>query len=151
MKITNNTVRPLDNNLDFHPPPPRFCISRAWSNLFSSTIEDSVAEVYEKISIKNTRREAEIKRIVVDGVCTVSFWNILWQIAGVGLGVVGVLLGFVFWPSDNVFMEPQKWYQCVLQCGSVWTGQYNMVIRIHYASQLAPSVRPRGLGYKVLQ
>ena len=124
MKLKNNNkVHPLDNTIDAHPPP-KTCISRAWSNLFSSTIEDSVVEVYEKISIKNDKREAEIKEIIVNGVCTVSFWNILWQITGIGLGALGVLVGFVFWPADNVFMEPQKWYQCVLQCGSVWIGQY---------------------------
>ena len=124
MKLKNNNkVHPLDNTIEAHPPPIT-CISRAWSNLFSSTIEDSVVEVYEKISIKNAKKEAEIKEIIVNGVCTASFWNILWQITGIGLGALGVLVGFVFWPADNVFMEPQKWYQCVLQCGSVWIGQY---------------------------
>ena len=134
MNITNSKVYPLDNNLVLEGSNEN-CICRAWRSLFSSTIKESVAEVYEKISLKNARREAEIEKIVVDGVCTGSLWNILWQIAGIVLGGLGVFIGFVFWPTDNVFMEPQKWYQCVLQCGFVWIGQYTQVISIQFGHE----------------
>ena len=120
--MTSNKVQPLNISCeDEHSR--KSCISKAWSALFSSTITDSVEEVYEKIGIKDASKEEEIKRIVVEGVCTVSVWNILWQCVGIFLGMVAVLVGFVFWPTDNVFLDPQNWYQCVLQCGFVWIGQ----------------------------
>ena len=120
--MTSNKVHPLSKNWEEQNIVKSFIIN-AWGAVFSSTITDSVEEVYEKIGIKNAKREEEIKKIVVDGVCTVSVWNILWQFVGICLGLVAVLIGFVFWPTDNIFLEPQSWYQCVLQCGFVWIGQ----------------------------
>ena len=117
MKISNNKVHSEGKGGE------KSCLRKVWTVVFSSTIKETVDEVYDKIATNNARREEEIRQIVVEGVCTVSLWNLLWQSAGICLGMLAVMAGFVFWPTDNVFLEPHRWYQCVLQCGVVWIGQ----------------------------
>ena len=54
---------------------------------------------------------------------------LLWAGFGPLLGILAVLVGFVLWPTENVFLHPDHWFECMLQCGVVWMGEwcYNLL------------------------
>ena len=100
-----------------------FITGKIWNAVFAPTIKETLEQADEKFDNLVTQREHEINSIVLDGKCSLPWWYFLRVFVGIGLGIVAVCIGFVFWPTDNVFIEPDKWYQCVLQCGLVWIGK----------------------------
>ena len=48
---------------------------------------------------------------------------LLWAGFGPLLGTLAVLVGFVLWPTENVFLHPNHWFECMLQCGVCWMGE----------------------------
>ena len=121
MKMFGKTkVHPLGDE-DFEEN--KSLIGKIWNAVFAPTIKETLEQADEKFENFVTKRENEINSIVRDGKCSLPWWYFLWVFVGIGLGIVAVCIGFVFWPTDNVFLEPEKWYQCVLQCGLVWIGK----------------------------
>ena len=49
---------------------------------------------------------------------------LLWAGFGPLLGTLAVLVGFVLWPTENVFLHPDHWFECMLQCGVVAMGKW---------------------------
>jgi len=68
------------------------------------------------------QREEEIKAIIMEGKCLIPWWKSLWMFVGSILGCASTLAGFVLWPTDNVFIFPDKWWQCMIQCAFIWNG-----------------------------
>ena len=50
---------------------------------------------------------------------------LLWAGFGPLLGTLAVLVGFVLWPTENVFLHPNHWFECMLQCGVCWMGMFH--------------------------
>ena len=94
-----------------------------WEKIFSSNIRETLDESNEMCINLRHAREEELKNIVNDQRCSSSYWTFLWPLAGSCLGMIFVLLGFVFWPTENLFLHPDTWWHCVLQCGFVWMGE----------------------------
>ena len=67
--------------------------------------------------------------IVMEGRRGARARTLLWAGFGPLLGTLSVLGGFVLWPTENVFLHPGHWYQCMLQCGVFPMGEW------HYNSQ----------------
>ena len=68
-------------------------------------------------------RQREMREIVMEGKCQIPWWKALWAVAGSVLGCISTLAGFVLWPTDNVFIFPEKWWQCMIQCAFIWNGE----------------------------
>ena len=91
---------------------------------FVLTKEDTFEETTEKINLILTKRdEKQLEMILGDKNIGINWLSFLWPIVGICLGMTFVLLGFVFWPTSNVFTSPESWWDCVLQCGVVWMGK----------------------------
>ena len=99
-----------------------FC--NIWNIIFASTIKDSLQEANMKYEDLCEKREMEMESIVMKRKCSVPWYKALWGIVGTVLGMVAVFIGFVLWPTENVFLHPDHWYECMLQCGIVWVGKY---------------------------
>ena len=96
---------------------------KIWRSIFASTIKETLEEAeknYEELCLK---RELEMESIVLYKKCSVPWLNMLWGLVGTLLGMVAVFIGFVLWPTENVFLHPDHWYECMLQCGIVWVGK----------------------------
>ena len=72
-----------------------------------------------------SRREEEMQGIVMEGRRGAGVKALLWAGFGPLLGTLSVLGGFVLWPTENVFLHPGHWYQCMLQCGVFPIGEWN--------------------------
>ena len=96
------------------------------SAIFASTIKQTLEEVRENYEDLCTRREVEMKGIVLRNRCTVPLMNMMWGLVGTVLGMIAVFIGFVLWPTENVFLHPDHWYECMLQCGIVWVGELHI-------------------------
>ena len=123
MFINNNKVHPLDSEAS---SPTSGWLSRCiswWNSLFKSTILISYEEAKANYKDKSIRRDSQLNYIIDQGGCPISFMNVLWAFPGIVLGMAFVLIGFVFWPTENVFQYPNTWWICVLQCGFVWIGK----------------------------
>ena len=96
--------------------------------IFSSPIHETLQEAKENHDIVRARRQKLMASIVMDGKCRASWWNMLWCLVGTGLGMSAVFIGFVLWPTENIFSHPDQWYQCMLQCGIVWIGNHSTII-----------------------
>ena len=70
-----------------------------------------------------TKRKEELESIVLDQNCSISWWNLLWCLLGIVLNVAVVVLTFSVWPTQNVFIHQEYWYQCILQCSIIYTGK----------------------------
>ena len=99
------------------------CLSQIWNTIVASTIRQSLEEAKENYDDLCTKREAEMESIVLHKKCSVSWVNMLWGLVGTVLGMTAVFIGFVLWPTENVFLHPDHWYECMLQCGIVWVGK----------------------------
>lgn len=115
-------------------------------SIFASTIKQTLEEAKELNDDLCTKREEEMESIVVHRNCSVSWWNLLWGLVGTVLGMAAVFIGFVLWPTENVFLHPDHWYECMLQCGIVWIGSnfftyirtsYTMLIPLHFIATCA--------------
>ena len=71
-----------------------------------------------------SRREEEMQGIVMEGRGGVRVKALLWAGFGPLLGTLAVLVGFVLWPTENVFLHPDHWFECMLQCGVVAMGKW---------------------------
>ena len=91
--------------------------------IFASTIKQTLEEAKANYDDLCSRREAEMESIVLHRKCSVPWKNLLWGLVGSVLGTIAVFTGFVLWPTENVFLHPQHWYECMLQCGIVWVGK----------------------------
>ena len=94
-----------------------------WQSIFVSTIKETLEEARDKYEELCTKRELEMESIVLHKKCSVPWLNILWGLVGTLLGMVAVFIGFVLWPTENVFLHPDHWYECMVQCGIVWVGK----------------------------
>ena len=110
------------------------CFVQIWQSIFASTIKETLEEARENYEELCTKRELEMKSIVLHKKCSVPWLNILWGLVGTLLGMVAVFIGFVLWPTENVFFHPDHWYECMLQCGIVWVGKLLPEINTHYSS-----------------
>ena len=72
-----------------------------------------------------SRREEEMQGIVMEGGRGGGARDLLWAGFGPLLGTLAVLGAFVLWPTENVFLHPDQWYQCMLQCGIFPTGEWH--------------------------
>ena len=99
------------------------------NTIFASTIKQTLEEVKENYDDLCTRREEEMKGIVLRNRCTVSLKNLMWSLVGTVLGMIAVFIGFVLWPTENVFLHPDHWYECMLQCGIVWVGELETILQ----------------------
>ena len=72
-----------------------------------------------------SRREEEMQGIVMGGRRGGGARALLWAGFGPLLGTLAVLVGFVLWPTENVFLHPDHWFECMLQCGVVAMGQWH--------------------------
>ena len=95
--------------------------------IFASTIKQTLEEVKDNYDELCTRREVEMKGIVLRNRCTVPLKNLMWSLVGTVLGMIAVFIGFVLWPTENVFLHPDHWYECMLQCGIVWVGELGKI------------------------
>ena len=82
-----------------------------------------------------SRREEEMQGIVMEGGRGARARALLWAGFGPLLGTLAVLLGFVLLPTKNVFLHPDHWYECMLQCSVIPMGEW------HYNLQ---NVNPKG-------
>ena len=99
------------------------CLSQIWNTIFASTIHQSLEEAKDNYDDLCSKREAEMESIVLHKKCSVPWVNMLWGLVGMVLGMTAVFIGFVLWPTENVFLHPDHWYECMLQCGIVWVGK----------------------------
>jgi hypothetical protein len=76
-----------------------------------------------------TMRNEELESIVLDQKCSISWWNLLWCLLGLVLNVAVVVLTFSIWPTQNVFIHQEYWYQCILQCAIIYTGKLDYFLR----------------------
>ena len=90
---------------------------------FEPFTADTLEETQEKMEVACSKRKAAIDYIVSEGKSKISSMYMAWVVGGIVMGLATVSLGFVFWPTDNVFIHPGKWYQCLLQCGIIWMGK----------------------------
>ena len=80
-----------------------------------------------------TKRKEELESIVLDQNCSISWWNLLWCLLGILLDVAVVVLTFSIWPTQNVFIHQEYWYQCILQCSILYTGKLGLIKwNMHY-------------------
>jgi hypothetical protein len=112
---TNKKEKNIKKELSF--------LSQIWNTVFASTIHQSLAEAKENYDDLCSKREAEMESIVLHKKCSVPLVNMLWGLVGTVLGMTAVFIGFVLWPTENVFLHPDHWYECMLQCGIVWVGK----------------------------
>ena len=63
--------------------------------------------------------------IVMEGRGGAGVKALLWAGFGPLLGTLSVLGGFVLWPTENVFLHPDHWYECMLQCGVFPMGEWH--------------------------
>ena len=96
---------------------------KIWRGIFASTINQTLEEVEDHHSILCIQRKEEMESIVLHNYCSVSLWNLLWGLVGAAIGIVVVIIGFVLWPTENVFLHPDGWYECMLLCAVVWMGK----------------------------
>ena len=99
------------------------------STIFASTIKQTLDEVRENYDYLCKRCEVEMKGIVLRNSCTVPLKNLMWGLVGTVLGMIAVFIGFVLWPTENVFLHPDHWYECMLQCGIVWVGELESILQ----------------------
>ena len=90
--------------------------------IFASTIHQTLEEAEDHHNDICTQREKEMESIALHQYCSVSWWYLLWALVGPAIGIAAVFIGFVLWPTENVFLHPDHWYECMLQCGVVWIG-----------------------------
>ena len=38
----------------------------------------------------------------------------------------------MLWPTKNVFHHPDHWYECMLQCGVVWMGEFYRLVGLFF-------------------
>ena len=38
----------------------------------------------------------------------------------------------MLWPTKNVFHHPDRWYECMLQCGVVWMGEFYRLVGLFF-------------------
>ena len=91
--------------------------------IFASTIKETLEEAEETYDGVCAKRKTQIEDILLHEKCSISPWNYLWGLVGPLLGMIFVFIGFVLWPTVNVFKHPSHWYECMLQCGIVWVGE----------------------------
>lgn len=41
---------------------------------------------------------------------------------GIAVGMIVVTAGFASWPMKNPINHPDRWWECMLQCATIWTG-----------------------------
>ena len=95
-----------------------------WREIFSSTVVETLEEAQKQHTNLSDYRKIEMENIVLRGSCSVSWYRGLWGLIGSLLGICAVFVGFVLWPTENVFLHPEHWYECMLQCGIVWMGKF---------------------------
>lgn len=93
------------------------------SGIFCSHISQSLEEAKAEQEEVEANRQEEMREIVTERRCGAGAQHLLWGAAGPLLGTTAVLVGFVLWPTENVFLHPAHWFECMLQCGVVWMGE----------------------------
>ena len=114
-KMRINQVRPM-----FEAEDDSYTL---WDKLFRSSIKFTIQEADEKSKKASLERENKLMDILYYQTCSVSYWNFLWLFAGPVLGMTLVLIGFVYWPNENLFVHPHRWWDCILQCSIVYMGE----------------------------
>ena len=109
--ITNNKVVPIDSE------------EVTSFSFFGSSINKSLEDVKESHVDTCRRRLIGIQSIILDQKCLSSWWNLMWTVPGLVIGMGSVFLGFVLIPFENVFLKPDHWYEMMLQCAIVGTGK----------------------------
>ena len=94
-----------------------------WSGIFGCHIPQTLEEARTEQEIACRRREEEMQGIVLERRCGAGARALLWTGFGPLQGTLAVLVGFVLWPTENVFLHPNHWFECMLQCGVVWMGE----------------------------
>ena len=94
------------------------------SGIFCSHISQSLEEARIAQEAACSRREEEMQGIVMEGGRGGGARALLWAGFGPLLGTLAVLVGFVLWPTENVFLHPDHWFECMLQCGVVAMGKW---------------------------
>ena len=92
-------------------------------SFFGSSINKSLEEVKTNNVDTCRRRLIGMQSIILDQKCLASWWNLMWTVPGLVIGMGSVFLGFVLIPFENVFLKPDHWYEMMLQCAIVGTGK----------------------------
>ena len=92
--------------------------------IFCSHMSQSLEEARLAQEAACSRREEEMKGIVMERRGGIGARALLWAGFGPLLGTLAVLVGFVLWPTENVFLHPNHWFECMLQCGVCWMGEW---------------------------
>ena len=101
--------------------------TKIWKLLNVSAINKELDdEEMDDFSLQ-TKRKEELEAIVLDQKCSISWWNLLWCLLGIVLNVAVVVLTFSIWPTQNVFLHQEYWYQCILQCSIIYTGKIRFI------------------------
>ena len=100
--------------------------TKIWKLLNVSAINKELDdEEMDDFSLQ-TKRKEELESIVLDQNCSISWWNLLWCLLGIVLNVAVVVLTFSVWPTQNVFIHQEYWYQCIVQCAIIYTGNIRL-------------------------
>ena len=94
------------------------------SGIFCAHICQSLEEAKKEQEADCSRREEEMQGIVLERRGGIGARALLWAGFGPLIGTLAVLVGFVLWPTENVFLHPDHWFECMLQCGVVWMGEW---------------------------
>ena len=97
-------------------------------NIFSSAPPVTLKEETKSFRDLCRNRKNAIEAVVLHTQCPVSWWNGMWAFLGIVMGTAAVFVGFVLWPTENVVLHADHWYECMLQCGIVWMGKYLLLL-----------------------
>ena len=100
------------------------------SGIFCAHICQSLEEAKKEQEAACCRREEEMQGIVMERRGGIGARALLWAGFGPLIGTLAVLVGFVLWPTENVFLHPNHWFECMLQCGVCWMGELHYLIMI---------------------
>ena len=97
-----------------------------------------------EISLLSRKRYLVMRKIVLHNQCNSPWHSVLKGLMGTILGLYHwsnhsfkknfvsgfclVVTGFVIWPSSNILLLPNAWYECMLQCGILWCGKKLLIV-----------------------
>ena len=91
-------------------------------SFFGSSITKPLEDIKANHEDTCRQRRHGIHSILHDQKLLASWWNLLWTLPGLVIGMAAVFVGFVLVPFHNVFHRPDQWWEMMLQCAVVGTG-----------------------------